>query len=137
MPKCSLTCSKFLVLRFGHTRTFRSYASNRSHFESPIGIMAQLFSSVHDLSGLTYGVTIPLTAIVLRTIVTLPLSIYSQKKLNTRIELRPLFFQWGNVITSQALEFQRSENKDPRSEKDNLNKVMPNVQKLVICSYVA
>lgn len=99
--------------------------------------MAQLFSSVHDLSGLTYGVTIPLTAIVLRTIVTLPLSIYSQKKLNTRIELRPLFFQWGNVITSQALEFQRSENKDPRSEKDNLNKVMPNVQKLVICSYVA
>jgi hypothetical protein len=126
--KSSLTHNKSLILRLGYVRTFRSYASNRNYFGTPIGLTAGLFSSVHELSGLTYGVTIPLTAIVLRTIVTLPLSIYSQKKLNTRIMLRHVFFEWGNLIASQALELQKPQNKDPRS----LNKLMSSTQKLVI-----
>jgi mitochondrial inner membrane protein COX18 len=96
-----------------------------------IELTAQIFRSVHDLSGLPYGVTIPLTAVALRTIVTLPLSIYSQRKLNKRIELRPLFYQWGEIIGLQVMSQQRSQGVDVHREKNGKREILFRVQKLV------
>jgi hypothetical protein len=80
---------------------------------------------------LTYGFSIPLTAVALRTLVTLPLAIYSQKKLNRRIELRPLFYHWGEIVGSQAVARQKALNVDLRNDKNALAKTMSTVQKTV------
>ena len=98
----------------------------------PIEITAQLIHSIHDLSGLTYGVAIPLTAIAFRTIVTLPLSIYSQKKLNRRIELHPLFHQWGDIIGTQAISRAKANNVDLRGNQEAYEKMMTTVRKMVM-----
>lgn len=84
-------------------RTCRGFAtSSPAQFEilGPIAITAQLIRGIRDVTDIPYGLSIPLTAVVLRSIVTLPLAIYSQKKLARRIELRPLIFQWTHLFGS-------------------------------------
>jgi hypothetical protein len=117
-------------------RGFASSAQRKSVFDVPIEVTAQLFRSIHDLSGLTYGVTIPLTALALRTIVTLPLSIYSQKKLIRRIELRPLYYHWGEIIGFQAVAQQKSRNINLRADKTAYMATMSKAQKLVILRFL-
>jgi hypothetical protein len=114
-----------------HCRAFTCSAPGRFGLGTPIELTADLFRSIHDLTGLTYAFSIPLTAIALRTAVTLPLAIYSQKKLNRRIELRPLFFHWGDVVGMQSVARQKAHNVDLRSDKKALARTMSTVQKMV------
>jgi len=93
-------------------RTFTSTAQTKFILDGPIELAAQLIRSIHDLSGLTYGITIPLTAIALRTVVTLPLSIYSQRKLIRRAEIRPLHFFWGELIGITAMNEVKRRSRD-------------------------
>ena len=116
------------VTRTSHARGFSSSLPRRG----PIEITAQLIHSIHDLSGLTYGVAIPLTALAFRTIVTLPLSIYSQKKLNRRIELHPLFHQWGDMIGTQAVARAKANKVDLRGNREAHANMMTTVQKMVV-----
>jgi hypothetical protein len=114
------------------TRGFASSVPNRFSFHGPIEATAQLFHSIHDVTGLTYGITIPLTAILLRTAITLPLVIYSQKKLNRRIELRPLFYHWGEIIGLQAATaYQKKHKVDLRKDKEALAKTVSRVTAMV------
>ena len=124
-------CSILHGARWAHCRAFSSSAPVRFALGSPIELTADLIRSIHDLSGLTYGFSIPLTAIALRTVVTLPLAVYSQKKLNRRIELRPLFYHWGEIIGSQEVARQKALNVDLRNNKQALEKAMFAVQKTV------
>lgn len=122
------------ILRGPHChrqRAFTSSVPSRFALGAPIELTADLIRSIHDLSGLTYGFSIPLTAVALRTLVTLPLAIYSQKKLNRRIELRPLFYHWGEIVGSQAVARQKALNVDLRNDKNALAKTMSTVQKTV------
>ena len=124
----TLPNNTFRVARTGHIRGFASSIPRRG----PIEITAQLIHSIHDLSGLTYGAAIPLTAIAFRSIVTLPLSIYSQKKLSRRIELRPLFHQWGDIIGIQAVARAKANNVDLRGNQEAHANMMTTVQMMVM-----
>jgi len=121
----------FRVSRTAQARQFSWSPQQRFGFE-PIEITAQLFSSFHDVSGLTYGITIPFTTIALRTIVTLPLSIYSQKKLQRRLELRPLFTKWGEVKGMQVVAEQKARNIDLKGNKKAMSEAMSRVRKMVL-----
>jgi hypothetical protein len=80
----------------------RGFASTPAHLFSAGGgvqTAASIIQSIHDFSSLPYGFTIPLTAVVLRTVVTLPLAIYSHNKMNRRIELRPIHFFYTEWLT--------------------------------------
>jgi hypothetical protein len=113
-------------------RSFTSSVPNRWSFNGPIEATAQLFHSIHDVTGLTYGISIPLTAILLRTVVTLPLVIYSQKKLNKRIELRPLFYHWGEIIGMQsAAAYRKQHQVDLHHDKEALAKTVSKVRATV------
>jgi membrane protein insertase Oxa1/YidC/SpoIIIJ len=109
-----------------NNRKFSSSVVSRFDFVGPIELTAQLFRSLHDVTGLTYGVSIPLTAIALRTLVTLPLAVYSQKKLNRRIELLPLFYHWAEVIGAQTAARYRSQNL--KTDKATLAQAMSKLQ---------
>lgn len=98
---------------------------------NPIELTALLFQSVHDVSGLTYGLSIPLTTLVLRTAVTFPLSIYSQKKLKRRLELRPLFTKWGDVKSMQVIAEQKAQKIDLKGNKEAMSGVISRIRKLV------
>lgn len=98
---------------------------------NPIELTALLFQSVHDLSGVTYGLSIPLTTLVLRTAVTLPLSIYSQKKLRKRLELRPLFTKWGDVKSMQVIAEQNAQQIDLKGNKQAMSGAISRIRKMV------
>lgn len=118
-----------------HCRAFTCSAPGRFGLGTPVELTADLFRSIHDLSGLTYAFSIPLTAIALRTAVTLPLAIYSQKKLNRRLELRPLFFHWGDIVGMQTVARQKALNVDLRKDKNALARTMSTVQKIVLSQF--
>src|SRR5271170_7856598 len=121
----------FKVSRTIQARQFSSSPQQRFGFD-PIEITALLFRSFHDVSGLTYGITIPFTTIALRTIVTLPLSIYSQKKLQRRLELRPRFTKWGEVKGMQVVAEQKARNIDLKGNKKAMSEAMSRVRKMVL-----
>jgi membrane protein insertase Oxa1/YidC/SpoIIIJ len=124
------------ILQGSRQANFRAFSTSPTNrFGGPIEITAELFRSVHDLTGLSYGLTIPLTALVLRTAITLPLAIYSQKKLNRRIELRPLFYHWGEIIGMQTAKQQKSRNVDLRNDKEALREVSLKVQSTVFLQF--
>jgi membrane protein insertase Oxa1/YidC/SpoIIIJ len=120
----------FKVSRTVQARKFSSSPQQRFGFD-PIEMTALLFRSFHDVSGLTYGIAIPLTTVALRTIVTLPLSIYSQMKLQRRLELRPLFTKWGEVKGMQVVAEQKARNLDLKGNKKAMSEAMSLVRKMV------
>ena len=120
----------FRVSRSAQMRQFSSSPQQRFAFD-PIEITALLFRSFHDVSGLTYGISIPLTALLLRTVVTLPLSIYSQKKLQKRLELRPLFTKWGDFKGMQVVAEQKARGIDLRGNKKAMSEALSRVRKMV------
>ena len=111
--------------RVCYQSTCRGFAtSSTAKFEilGPIAITAQLISSIHDVTGLSYGLSIPFTALALRSIVTLPLAIHSQKKMARRIELRPLIFQWTYLLGSIVARKHTPKNvKDSKKASDQVN----------------
>ena|ERR1700737_1486803 len=133
MPPTPLLSNR--LLNASRQANVRGFASSTASRFGPIEITAELFRSVHDLSGLSYGLAIPLTAFALRTVITLPLTIYSQKKLNRRIELRPLFFYWGDIIGVQTVKLQKSRNVDLRNNKSALEETSLKVQSTVSPNY--
>jgi membrane protein insertase Oxa1/YidC/SpoIIIJ len=121
----------FRVSRTAQARQFSSSPHQRFGFD-PIEITALLFRSFHDVSGLTYGIAIPLTTVALRTLVTLPLSIYSQRKLQRRLELRPLFAKWGEVKGMLVVAEQKARNLDLKGNKQAMSEAMSRVRKMVL-----
>jgi hypothetical protein len=119
------------ILHASRAGSVRGFTSSRIHHIGAIELTAELFRSVHDVSGLSYGLTIPLTALALRTAITLPLAIYSQKKLNRRLEFRPLFFHWGEIIGMQTAKLALSGNADLRNDKDAMKEVLMKMQMTV------
>jgi hypothetical protein len=122
---------QYRIVHASRAGSVRGFASSRINHIGPIELTAELLRSVHDFSGLSYGLAIPLTAFALRTTITLPLAIYSQKKLNRRLELRPLFFHWGELIGMQTAKLALSGNADLRNDKDAMKEVSMKVQMTV------
>jgi len=107
-------------------RGFATSSPRKFEILGPIAITAQLIRSIRDVTDLPYGLSIPLSAVILRSIVTLPLAIYSQKKLARRIELRPLIFEWtyllGSVVAGKYNVKKGRLNNDDKKISDQINK---------------
>jgi len=121
------------LLRSPRARGFAASPSTSFSLSAPFEVTSQVIHSIHDVTGLTYGITIPLAAVLLRGVVTLPMSVYGQKALNKRLELRPLMYRWGSVITRLSiLEFkQKNPQVDLKGNKEAGREVSQKVQKAV------
>jgi len=108
-------------------------APARLGFSTPFEVTSDILHSIHDVTGLTYGITIPLAAVVLRTVVTLPAGIYSYSILNRRLELRPLILKWGSVIGRlTVVEFkQKNPNVDLKANEEAARTLSKMVHKTV------
>ncbi|CAG8978647.1 hypothetical protein HYALB_00009463 [Hymenoscyphus albidus] len=71
------------------------HASPRPRFlETFIAPTHTLFEGVHSLTGLPWAYSIPLTAIVIRSFITLPISMYTRRIQQRRAERLPLLSAW-------------------------------------------
>jgi hypothetical protein len=122
MPRIVLEQTINCLRHPSRCRGFASAPTRLFFADYPILIAANIIHSIHDFSGLPYSMSIPLTAIVLRTAVTLPLAIYSQYKMNRRIELRPIQFFYAEWLSSSLKDTQQKKHlgahlKGPVSKK--------------------
>jgi mitochondrial inner membrane protein COX18 len=62
---------------------------------------------VHNATGLSWALALPLTAVSLRLFVTLPLAIYQRRAHQRRVALQPLRSAWQAVIRKTAMEKSR------------------------------
>jgi hypothetical protein len=125
------------LLRAPRIRGFSASAAANLGLSTPFEVTSHVLHCIHDVTGLTYGITIPLAAILLRAVVTLPMSIYGQRALNKRLELRPLLYRWGSVITRLSiLEFKhKNPQVDLKANKEAGGDVSKKVQKAVCYHY--
>lgn len=119
--------------RHARVRGFAASAPAKLSLSTPFEATSDIIHSIHDMTGLTYGITIPLAAVLLRTVVTLPVSVYGYRVINRRLALRPLLLHWGNVIG--RLTFVRFKQKNPnvdmKADKEAVRAVSKMVHKAV------
>lgn len=101
----SLSSQTNPCFRFSSHRKF--HASPRSQFIDP----ALLLSSTHDFlnlihssTGLPWGATLPLLALIMRASVILPFSIYSRRKLQKTAEMVPLLQAWQHQASRSIMK---------------------------------
>lgn len=81
------------------------HASPRPRFlETIIAPTYSLFEGVHSLTGLQWAYTIPLTALVIRTFFTLPISIYTRRVQQKQAALLPVINAWTNTLSKEAMQ---------------------------------
>lgn len=81
------------------------HASPRPRFlETVIAPTYSLFEGVHSLTGLQWAYAIPLTALVIRTIFTLPISIYTRRVQQKQAALLPVINAWTKTLEREAMQ---------------------------------
>ena len=70
-----------------------------------------LITGLHDISGLPWVATLPLTALIVRSVIVGPLSVVSHEAVNRRLALLPLINAWRLVIRQKGMK--KAENRGP------------------------
>jgi inner membrane protein COX18 len=79
------------------------HASPRPQFvETVIAPAHALFEGLHSATGLPWAYTIPLAALTVRTILVLPLSIYTRRIIRKQAELAPVIQAWRPRLQKEA-----------------------------------
>ncbi|EPS42302.1 hypothetical protein H072_3729 [Dactylellina haptotyla CBS 200.50] len=77
-------------------------AATSSTLDTVLDTTQSLILTLQATTSLPWILTIPLVAILVRTTITLPFSLYSYKRTNTQLSLMPLVRGWTNVFRKQV-----------------------------------
>ncbi|KAI9793544.1 MAG: hypothetical protein M1816_007977 [Peltula sp. TS41687] len=89
-------------LHFAFRSSFHS-TPNRPFIEPAIVATHHLLELVHTNTGLPWIASLPIGALIIRTVFTTPLSIYSQRILQRQAALSPLIQAWQHQIRRQVI----------------------------------
>lgn len=84
------------------SRSFHATPSTHFDVESVIAPVHSVLDGVHATTGLPWAAVIPLTAVLVRSCVGLPLAIYARKRLQRQYDLLPLLQGWRQQIQAAA-----------------------------------
>jgi len=101
----SLRSQTNLCLRIPSHRTF--HASPRPQFVDPALVLSSthdFLNFLHSSTGLPWGATLPLIALIMRVSVILPVSIYSRRKLQKTAEMLPLLQAWQHQASRSIMK---------------------------------
>ncbi|KAF9892583.1 hypothetical protein FE257_000985 [Aspergillus nanangensis] len=76
-----------------------------------LDVSSSFIHGVHSASGLSWALSIPLTAVIVRSVVALPLQMFSRLQARKERDLQPLLNSWSKVYSQNLLR-----QKDPSSE---------------------
>ena len=98
--------------------TRHSLRTSNARYSTILGpclqVIATTFETVHQVSGLTWAYTIPLTTFILRSSISLPVAIYARERINRLARLRPLTEAWRETLRMTTLR-QAPPSADPRA----------------------
>ncbi|KAJ9306088.1 hypothetical protein DTO217A2_4388 [Paecilomyces variotii] len=96
-----------------------------------LDISSSFLHGIHDVTGLPWAASIPLTAFIVRMTVALPLQIYTRIHARRNRDLSPLLLSWRKVYQDQIMEKARQEGRPllPFEADQKLNEEMSKRQK--------
>lgn len=101
-------------------RRHMSYETYNTYFSPespPIGFAQNLLEGFHDLTGLPWWAAIPLTTFVMRSVITLPITIYSHKVQYKVQALRPEVKQLAERLKTEVAYATKMYNWSPKYSK--------------------
>lgn len=105
LGRCQSTHSAFspisVSFHSGH-RSFHPSPTPRVYAEVIYGAHA-FIDSIHSVTSLPWVAVLPFTAIIVRTFITLPLTIYTRKNTQKQWDLTPLMTAWSHQIRKDTM----------------------------------
>lgn len=86
------------------TRSFHASTPNRTVFDSIIPFTHDIFQAIHSVTGLPWGLTIPLASVLAKLAISVPLQVASLRSVQRQKELSPLLFTWQNKFRYDLLK---------------------------------
>lgn len=105
-PRALPPCHLFSIrLSPGPVSEFRSFHTTPTpqFLDACFGQVQNLITGLHSLSGLPWVATLPLTALIVRSVIVGPLSLISHKATLRRLALVPLTHAWRAVIRKKVM----------------------------------
>lgn len=84
-------------------RTFHASPRPQS-FESVLSTTHNVLDLIHNSTGLPWVATLPLSALLMRLTIILPISIYTRRRLQISAELNPLLYAWQHQIRNEVVK---------------------------------
>src|SRR5436305_15037629 len=100
-PRPSQPLRRLPILQLRPHHPFSSTPTRRSHH--PVHLTATLLQTLHTTTGLSWVLTLPLFALLLRLTLILPLTLFSRRALRRRLLLAPLLSAWPHQTRRAAL----------------------------------
>ncbi|RAL09506.1 putative mitochondrial export translocase Oxa2 [Aspergillus homomorphus CBS 101889] len=88
------------------SRSFHSTKPN-PFFAEVMSSSSWFFHGIHDISGLPWAYSIPLTALLVRTVIPLPLQMYTKLQAYRERSTVPLLAAWGHLYRRRAQKLQQ------------------------------
>ena len=89
--------------RNARVRVFHATHPRSFSLDVCCGYTHNVITSIHHFSGLPWVLSLPLTALAVRTFLVTPLSAYSHKATQRQLDVQPLLQAWKHVIRNQVM----------------------------------
>lgn len=90
-------------------RPFHASAPRGFLLDQIVPFAHEIFQSVHSVTGLPWGLSIPLVSILLNASVALPLQYISLREVKKQADLNPLIYTWRNKFRQDVAEEQKQQ----------------------------
>lgn len=81
-----------------------SFAEGSSILHSHVGGAHELLCDLHASTGLPWVLSIPLAALIVRTVIALPLSVYARWQNDKKLSINPMILAWTRLCQRRIIE---------------------------------
>ena len=100
-----IKCSRSIARNIPAHRSFHASQKTQSTLlDTCCSQTHEAICALHDITGLPWAVTLPLTAILLRSTIILPISIWSRRQTQRTVSIRPLIYAWTLIIQERMIQ---------------------------------
>ena len=111
-----LPCKFLIRPRSSHQRICRAGLYPRSFHSTPrpqfldicISQTHTIITSLHDLTGLPWVLTLPLTALCVRGVLILPIALYANNTRQRMLSVSPLISAWSHIVRTRIFQDNKS-----------------------------
>lgn len=102
-PSCPLFSLRLSSNPIYKPRSFHT-TPRPQYLEVCVDQVQSLITGLHSISGLPWAATLPLTALIVRSVIVGPLSVISHEAVRRRVALSPLLHAWQHAIRQKVMK---------------------------------
>jgi inner membrane protein COX18 len=84
-------------------RSFSSTPSHSAVLDTACGTTFTIIDTIHSTTGLSWAITLPLTALLVRTVIVFPIALWGQSHINKLLQINPVIRAWRPVFQHRIM----------------------------------